>query len=213
MDMEELIHQTEALSWEGLNLSPEKEPSYDNLELTLIGKIVAPRPLNRISLHASFRAAWSFISKFHIEDLDVNLFLFTFQNDRDKSRILNQAPWNFKGHLLILKNCLADSTWKEISLNTSPFHVQIHGLTRNHMTEKIAFKIGNALGNFLAVDIDPFFGLACKKFIRIKVEIDISKPLKQGLWEPRDYHPDTWVSFKYERLSDFCYACGRIGHS
>lgn len=55
------------------------------------------------------------------------------------------------------------------------------------MTEKNAAKIGRALGIFLGVDVDPVFGLACKKFSRIKVEIDIIKPLKQGLWEPRNF--------------------------
>lgn len=213
MDMEQLIHQTEALSWEDLHLSLGSDFAKEENELALIGKIVATRPLNRISLHASFRAAWSFLSKFHIEDLEENLFLFTFQSAGDKMWIFNQIPWNFKGHLLILKNCPAKITWREIQLNSSSFHIQIHGLTRNHMTKENAKKIGNAMGNFLGVDTDHLFGLASKKFIRIKVDIDITKPLKQGFWEPRDLKCDTWVSFKYERLSDICYGCGRIGHS
>lgn len=81
------------------------------------------------------------------------------------------------------------------------------------MNEINAKKIGNALGKFMDVDVDPQFGIACKKSLRIKVEIDITKPLKIGFWLPRDYNIDTWVSLKFEHLLDFCYACGRIGHS
>lgn len=76
--MEKLIHHTKALSWEDLNLSCANESTNKNSELALISTIIATQPLNRISLHASFRAAWNFIWKFHIEDVDVNIFLFTF---------------------------------------------------------------------------------------------------------------------------------------
>ncbi|KAL7193849.1 hypothetical protein ACSBR2_025478 [Camellia fascicularis] len=37
------------------------------------------------------------------------------------------------------------------------------------------------------------------------VEIDTTKPL------PREGN-DIWISYKFEKLSDFCYACGRLGH-
>lgn len=42
------------------------------------------------------------------------------------------------------------------------------------MIEKNASKIRRAIGKFLGVDVGPLFGLACKKFIKIKVEIDIT---------------------------------------
>lgn len=54
-----------------------------------------------------------------------------------------------------------------------------------------ATKIGNAIGRLVKVDVDPQFGKACKNFIRIKIEIDITKTLKQGFWLPRDYNIDT----------------------
>lgn len=89
MEMDSLIQQTEALLWEDLNLTSAIETAKETIELALVGRIVATRPLNKISLHASFKAAWNFIKKFHIEDLDVNLFLFTFQTARDKQRIIS----------------------------------------------------------------------------------------------------------------------------
>lgn len=110
MKMDSLIQQTKALSWEDHNLTTAIETAKETTKLALVGIIVATRPLNKISLHASFKAAWNFIKKFHIKDLNVNLFLFTFKTSRDKQRIINQAQWNFKGHLLILKLWLAGFT-------------------------------------------------------------------------------------------------------
>ncbi|KAL5807728.1 hypothetical protein ACOSQ3_028419 [Xanthoceras sorbifolium] len=51
-------------------------------------------------------------------------------------------------------------------------------------------------------------------FLRIKVSIDITKPLKRGI-RLRLANFDTMITalIKYERLPDFCYGCGFIGHS
>lgn len=140
MDVENLIQQIEALSWKDINLILEINTTNGNTKLALIGRIVATHPINRISLHSNFKAAWSFVKNIHIEDLYVNLFLFTFQLECDKQIVWNQAPWNIKGHLLILKPWPASSTWQEISLNTSIFHIQVHSLTRDHMNEKMVRK-------------------------------------------------------------------------
>ncbi|KAM1984999.1 hypothetical protein ACFX16_013206 [Malus domestica] len=41
---------------------------------------------------------------------------------------------------------------------------------------------------------------------------DTSKPLVTGCWLPQEDNMETWVKFRYERLQDFCYKCGRICH-
>ncbi|TXG51459.1 hypothetical protein EZV62_023983 [Acer yangbiense] len=52
------------------------------------------------------------------------------------------------------------------------------------------------------------------KFMKVKVQIDISKPLKRWLRLKLDKSNNiVMVSLKYERLPKFCYVCGRIGHA
>ena len=50
------------------------------------------------------------------------------------------------------------------------------------------------------------------EFLRVHVEIDISKPLCRGRWITLDIEEEIWVSFKYEKLPNFCYWCGMISH-
>ncbi|KAK3199877.1 hypothetical protein Dsin_023292 [Dipteronia sinensis] len=51
------------------------------------------------------------------------------------------------------------------------------------------------------------------KFMKVKVQIDITKPLKRWLRLKLDKsNKVVVVGPKYERLPELCYACGRIGH-
>ncbi|OMO50761.1 Zinc finger, CCHC-type [Corchorus capsularis] len=47
---------------------------------------------------------------------------------------------------------------------------------------------------------------------RWEVEIDVKKPLMSGFWVPRVDKERIWAEIRYERLADFCYNCGRLGH-
>ncbi|KAL5799473.1 hypothetical protein ACOSQ3_032552 [Xanthoceras sorbifolium] len=52
------------------------------------------------------------------------------------------------------------------------------------------------------------------KFLRIKVRIDITKPLKRGIrMRLENYDTMIMALIKYEILLDFCYGYGFIGHS
>jgi len=49
------------------------------------------------------------------------------------------------------------------------------------------------------------------KFLRIRTSLDLTKPLKRGS-KLHFQGKDIWVDYKYERLPNFCFVCGRIGH-
>jgi len=49
------------------------------------------------------------------------------------------------------------------------------------------------------------------KFLRLRASINLTKPLKRGS-KLHFQGKDIWVDYKYKRLPNFCFACGRIGH-
>ena len=50
-------------------------------------------------------------------------------------------------------------------------------------------------------------------FMRIRVTIDITKPLYKGWRITMARGVDGWVSFRYERLPIICYGCGMLTHN
>ncbi|KAL5823122.1 hypothetical protein ACOSQ4_021022 [Xanthoceras sorbifolium] len=80
------------------------------------------------------------------------------------------------------------------------------------MNCKVARLIAEEVGTIVEFPMDSkdLWG----KFLRIKVRIDITKPLKRGI-RMRLENFETLITalIKYERLPDFCYGCGYIGHS
>jgi hypothetical protein len=74
--------------------------------------------------------------------------------------------------------------------------------------------IGDEVGTFLEMDKEED-GSAVGEFLRIKIKLDIRKPLMRGVTlisEEKEGEKDLWCPVVYEFLPDFCYNCGIIGH-
>lgn len=44
-------------------------------------------------------------------------------------------------------------------------------------------------------------------------EIRVEDPLTPGFWWLNGQGQEKWAQLRYERLSDFCYGCGYLGHT
>ncbi|KAL2892811.1 Retrotransposon Gag-like protein 3 [Bienertia sinuspersici] len=66
------------------------------------------------------------------------------------------------------------------------------------------------MGGF--IEYDETDSLCLDSFMRIKVNVDVDKPLRRGFKIATMQNWTKWVDIKYERLGDFCFYCGRIGH-
>lgn len=99
----------------------------------------------------------------------------------------------------------------QVPLVLTPFWVQIHDVPIGLFSENLAINLGNFLGNFMEYDVSNI-GKEYKNFMRIRAQVDIRRPLKRKkLIEFRGRK--SYVFFKYERLTLFCFYCGKLGHN
>ncbi|KAJ1390016.1 Zinc knuckle CX2CX4HX4C [Sesbania bispinosa] len=71
-------------------------------------------------------------------------------------------------------------------------------------------RIGSCMGTVSESDIHEIQGKG--SYIRVLVEMNISNPLIPGINAGSKKHGVFWVDFKYEKVPQFCYCCGLIGH-
>ncbi|OMO73216.1 reverse transcriptase [Corchorus capsularis] len=86
-------------------------------------------------------------------------------------------------------------------------------MNRDLLTKKNAERIGASLGKVVEVQNPVEDGGLVIGFLRCRVEIDLADPLKDGFWVPCSNGDRRWASRRCEKLLDFCYNCGCIGHS
>ncbi|KAI8571721.1 hypothetical protein RHMOL_Rhmol01G0141500 [Rhododendron molle] len=178
----------------------------------LVGKVIQTKILNASIITNILAVAWKTRAPYHVSDSNNNVFLFHFEDSEDKRLVLQDGPWSIMNSLLILKPLENNMVVSEIQFQHYPFWVQIHGLPVEKMCRANSETIGKRFGKLIAIEVAPSTTLLSHSFLRVKVEINISQPLPKGFMLRRKTRRDLWISYVYERLPDFCYACGRIGH-
>ncbi|KAL5779809.1 hypothetical protein ACOSQ2_010546 [Xanthoceras sorbifolium] len=80
------------------------------------------------------------------------------------------------------------------------------------MNKNTARLLASMVGEIVEIAEEPrdFWG----KYLRVRVIVDVTKPLKRGLrvWLA-EFEMMLTVLLKYERLPEFCHRCGMVGHS
>ena len=129
----------------------------------------------------------------------------------EKERVMMRQPWSFNKSLLVLQDFEGSIKPEEVNLKWCPFWVQVHGLPLGLMTEKIGTILGETIGDVEEIDVEGG-QMAFGRYLRVRVLINISKPLKRGSRITAMGGENILAIFKYERLPDFCYLYGRLDH-
>lgn len=80
------------------------------------------------------------------------------------------------------------------------------------MSETVGKQLGNFFGEFLLYDVKNNTSI-WRECMRVKIRIDVRKPLKRKKRITRKNGQDFVVTCKYERLGDFCFSCGLVSHT
>ncbi|KAH7860856.1 hypothetical protein Vadar_018809 [Vaccinium darrowii] len=195
-----------------ITLDAGSEGSSDYPSLILVGKIWSTKTPNWQGVQNIINKAWKTRAKFTISRWNNGYYAFSFELEEDVTKILAQAPWSISGNLLVLTRWDQDKSVEELDFTSSPFWIQVHGLPLSCMSRKNGGAIARIMGFSIEPETNTSFeaNKTITSYLRLRVRIDITKPLNKGFFLKRS---DLWVRIQYERLSDFCYACGRIGHT
>ena len=79
------------------------------------------------------------------------------------------------------------------------------------MSLDVGKEIGSKLGTFMEVDRRSWQSDQ-EKFMRVRVELEIDKPLRRGAYIVSSKEERLWLTFKYERLPTVCFIYGKLGH-
>ncbi|CAH9098262.1 unnamed protein product [Cuscuta europaea] len=93
--------------------------------------------------------------------------------------VLDEGLWLFERNLLLLKEIKAEDIPLQISLNVAEFWVQVHDVAYDFMNLGSARRIDNYIGNFINSHENQF-DEKWEAYMRIRVSMDIRRPLKKG---------------------------------
>lgn len=99
-----------------------------------------------------------------------------------------------------------------MDFSQDPFWIQIHNIPFKFTTKDVARKLGSCLEATVEVD-DVWEDDWSGPFLRVRVAINLTKPLRRGFQIEIDSGSKIWCPIMYEWLPDFCYICGLIGHT
>ncbi|MBA0845250.1 hypothetical protein Goarm_022376, partial [Gossypium armourianum] len=212
------------------------DPSTENRGETtkLVGCFLTTSTIHFPAMKSTMANLWHPVKGVRICDLGEKSYLFQFFHVMDMNKVLKGSPWTFNHHPLVLykldmNKVLKGSPWTfnhhllvlyklelgedplQVPLVLTPFWVQVHDVPTGLFSKILAAQLGNFLGNFMEHDVS-YLGKENRNFMRIRVQIDIRSPLKRRK-KISFGGKCSYVTFKYERLSLFCFYCGRLGHN
>lgn len=181
-------------------------------KLCLMGRFITEGVVDFSAMQQTLAALWRPGKGVYIKEIDTNLYLFQFYHELDIKRVCEGSPWSFNRKALIIARMKKGDIPRGVSLNKLELWVQIHDLRAGFMSEKVVQEVGNYIGEFVSSCQSNFKGV-WREYLRVRVAVDLSKPLKRRMKVRRAGNDWFWIVFKYENVPTFCFICGVVGHS
>ena len=197
---------------EDIFISSNNSPDLlEECALSLFGKLLVDRNQNQRALKNTLRSTWKMGLDLRIVEVRDNVLQFKFSSMFQLEWVERNGPWNFENNLLLLSRWRKGLTSANLAFTHAPFWIQVWGLPFEYMTEEAGRNIGSKIGRVMEVDKRSLQADQAK-FMCVRIELPIEKPLRRGGYVSNMDGDRCWVSFKYERLPTFCFSCGKIGH-
>lgn len=215
--MEELTDQYAAIRLEeeegGISYGAEEiiDGAIDT-KWCLVGRFLSDRAIDFEKMQHAMATLWKPGRGVYIKSLEQNLFIFQFYHEVDINRVIEGSPWTYDRMQFVFERLKEGDNPRLVQLNRLDFWVQLHDIQPGFMSERVCKDIGNYIGEYITADRNNFVGV-WREYLRIRVKVQVDKPLTRRMKIKKPGGDWFWVNFKYEHLPTFCFICGLLGHA
>ncbi|XP_026457315.1 uncharacterized protein LOC113358023 [Papaver somniferum] len=154
--------------------------------------------------------AWKPTGTVVITDLGDGYYNANFQFLRDLEAMLQGTPWSIKEDFMLIERCKEDSLLKDYDFKYVCFWIHVYGLPFSMLNPS---KVLNIIQNIGKPDpIDTTMAAKWGKYTRVRVQLDITKPLPKDMIITLKSKKKITIHFRYEKLPRMCFFCGFFGH-
>ena len=118
----------------------------DECSLSFMGRFLSEKPLNLRAAKNTLGSVWKFGSDLKIVEVEDGLLQFKFSLDSQLKWVLDNGPWCFDDHLLVLRRWEKGMTAIIVTFPKIQLWVQIWGLPFDLMNEEAGREIGGRTG-------------------------------------------------------------------
>lgn len=185
----------------------KQKPTY-----MLVGKFLTDKNINFQVMKNLMASLWRPREGMEFHDMGDMKYSFIFFHKLDMQKVLEGGPWSFEQSMLVLHQVPMGEDPCTAQLQEMEIWVQIHDIPRDFISKNILKSIGTSMGKYIKSAPGTYEG-GWKPYVRIRVTMNINKPLKRRMKIKLEGNSSSWINFKYEKLGTFCFVCGIIGHS
>lgn len=172
----------------------------------LLVKLLTKKYFNSEKFKPTMKKVWRSIKSLCFYEMGARLMMIEFEELNNKNHVMRDSLWNFDKCLILVKDSDGGQV-KNIQLKKVAFWIKVHNLPLMARNDYVGGLVGVSLGRVEDIDIE-YKEVEWREFIRIKVSLDITKPL---VWQKKlniELPKSIWLHFTYKKLPNFCFYCG-----
>ncbi|XP_052478479.1 uncharacterized protein LOC128034005 [Gossypium raimondii] len=131
------------------------------------------------------KSIWKTRKKFEIQMVGQNLFLIGFELADDLELILEGMPWFFRNSVILFDRLCQAVDRNQILLTSSPYWMKIDSISPEFDKKDLMHAIGATFGRVLRSETN-------EDSCRLKVNLDVRRPLRRGIWGIAGRMGDEW---------------------
>lgn len=180
----------------------------------VVGRVLSPYPANPSAVVNKLKGPWRL--RGHAEAQRVTSkdgrFMVSFTEEGDRQHVLAAGPWHFRNDAVIFADYDGQGNPAEVHLNSISPWAQVHKLPFVLKTGEMGWTFGKKLGTVIAVSHRN--KRIFDEHLRIRVEHMVDRPLRNQVgFTPVGTNDEIMFEVKYEKLPNFCFCCGILGHT